>query len=118
MSKTMKAVLLSALVFPGAGHLSLKKYVPGLALLAVAASGLYFIVSKAIEHAMKVVEQIEVGTVFDIAAITELASQQAANMQGELLSVATLVIIIAWVIGIIDCYRLGRALDKKNEPTS
>ena len=62
MKKSTKAFLLSALVFPGAGHLSLKKFVPGFALLAVTLTSLYYVVTTAVDHAMKVIEQIDVET--------------------------------------------------------
>lgn len=117
MKKSTKAFLLSALVFPGAGHLSLKKFVPGFALLAVTFTSLYYVVTTAVDHAMKVIEQIDVETaLLDPDAITELAMQQPLGADAGMINMATMAIIIAWLIGVVDSYRLGRKADRLAEP--
>jgi len=109
MSKQVKAVVLSAFVFPGAGHFFLKKYIPGTVLAGIALVSLYFIISRTVEKALEITDKIQRGEVqLDIAAITELVSRQPTGTNSELLNIAGTALIISWLIGIADSYRLGR----------
>ena len=113
MTKPIKAVMLSALVFPGAGHLFLKKYVSGTVFAGITVASLYFIISRTVERALEIVDKIQRGEVqLDIAAITELVSKQPAD--ANLLNFTWTVLIIAWVIAIGDSYRVGRGQAKKD----
>ncbi|MFA9420002.1 MAG: hypothetical protein ACERLB_07605 [Gammaproteobacteria bacterium] len=113
MTKPIKAVMLSALVFPGAGHLFLKKYVSGTVFAGITVASLYFIISRTVERALEIVDKIQRGEVqLDIAAITELVSKQPAD--ANLLNFTWTVLIIAWVIAIGDSYRVGRGQAKND----
>jgi TM2 domain-containing membrane protein YozV len=116
MKKSTKAVLLSAFVFPGAGHLYLKKYVPGCILAGVSLVGIYYLVTKTVERAWEIAEKIQSGAVqLDATTIAELVSQQSAGTDAQLTNIATLAIIICWVFGIIDSYRVGRVRGKNEQ---
>lgn len=113
MKKSTKAALLSALIFPGAGHLFLKKYIQAIALAGTAFSAAYYLVSKSVEQAMLIVEKLESGVIQpDAAAITELLEKQATGPDAQALDIATAIIIISWLIGIISSYLTGCAQDK------
>lgn len=114
MKKITKAVLLSAFVFPGIGHLYLKKRMAGSVLIGVSFAAIYYLMSTIIEHALQIAEKIQSGEVQpDVVAITELLSKQSAGAESQLQNIATAVIVICWVIGIVDSYRLGSAQNKK-----
>lgn len=114
MKKSTKAVLLSAFVCPGVGHIYLKKYIPGVVLVGASLVGIYYLISKAVERSLQIIEQIQSGNVqIDVAAITELVSKQSTGTEAQLLNIATVVIIICWLIGIIDSYRVGCVQYKK-----
>jgi len=99
-------------VFPGTGHLYLKKYIPGLLLALCAATATYVIVSNAVEMALEVVEQIQNGSVpLDVGTITELASQQSSAADGST-NIAVIVLFLCWITGILDSYRVGYMLEK------
>ena len=116
MKKSIKAALLSAFVFPGVGHIYLKKYIPGMVLVGVSLAGIYYLTSKAVDRALQIVEKIQSGDVpLDVTAITELVSKQASGAEAQLLNIATTVIFICWIIGIIDSYRIGREQDKNEK---
>lgn len=109
MNKPVKAALLSALVFPGAGHFFLKKYIPGGILAGTAGVALYVLVSRAVARAVQITDKIQRGEVeLDVASIAELVSNHPAGPEGQLLSIATTALLISWVIGIVDSYRVGR----------
>jgi hypothetical protein len=110
MKKSTKAVLLSAFVFPGSGHVLLKKYVLGIVLIGVSLASTYYMVSKTVEETMQIVEQIQSGYVQpDAAAIEELVAKRSTGTDAYLIDIAMYIFIICWLIGIIDSYRVGRA---------
>ncbi len=113
MSKSMRAALLSAFVFPGVGHFFLKKYVAGTLLAGAAFASLYLVISNTVERALQISDKIQRGEVqLDVAAITELISQQPTGTEAQFLNIASGVLIISWLIGIVDSYRVGRMQDK------
>jgi len=114
MTKTSKAVLLSALVFPGAGHFYLKKKITGIVLVGLALFGLYSIVATILGRAQQIADKIVSGEIQpDMTIIAELVTNQSAGNPSQSLNMATIVLIIAWVIGMVDSYRVGRLTDKK-----
>jgi len=115
MKKSTKAVLLSAFVFPGAGHIFLKKYISGVILVGASFAGIYLLISKTIERALEITEKIQSGDIRpDIATIAEIISKQPTGTEAQLLKYATAVLVICWLIGIIDSYRVGCVRDKSD----
>ena len=109
MKKSTKAALLSAFVFPGIGHLYLKRYVAGVLLASASFASIYYLIAKAIERAFEISAKIQNGDVqLDVEAITALVSQQSSGADARLLNIATTAFIICWLIGIVDSYRAGR----------
>lgn len=112
MKISTKAVLLSAFVFPGAGHIYLKKRTQGVALIGASCAVIYYLMSRAVEKALEITEMIQSGDVpLDVEAITELVSRQSTGNESQLINIATAAFIICWLIGIIGSYRLGRERD-------
>ena len=114
MKISMKAALLSALVFPGVGHIYLRRIVPGLALAGTSLAAVAYLVNNAFETALRISEQIQSGAVpIDMQAITELVSSQSSGADVMLQNLATAALIICWLFGIFDAYRVGRLRDQK-----
>ena len=110
MTKSIKAALLSAFVFPGVGHLFLKKLISGSLLVCAAFLSAYVVISKSVERALLITEQILSGEIMpDATAITDLISKQPAGDDALLLNVAWGVLFITWLIGIVGSYIAGRA---------
>ncbi|PCH60232.1 MAG: hypothetical protein COC05_04985 [Gammaproteobacteria bacterium] len=115
MNRSIKSALLSAFIFPGAGHIFLKKYFIGAILTGAACGALYVIVSKSLERAMLIVDKIENGEVqLDIATIAELVSKQPIGDDAQLLNISAAALVICWVVGVVDTYRVGRLQDRKS----
>jgi hypothetical protein len=113
MATSMKAALLSALVLPGAGHFFLKRHIRGIILACATIASLYFLISGVVKKAQHIVEKVQRGEVLlDVAAITELVSAQPADSEMHIITLASYVLLIAWLIGIIDAYRIGRIQNK------
>jgi len=112
MKKSTKAVLLSGLVFPGLGHLYLKRWMVGAILFVIAASASWYIGTVVMETATVIVEKIQSGAVTsDIDTITRLAAEQSSGTE-QAIKLAKIVWLACWVIGIVGSWWQGRAQDK------
>ena len=70
-------------------------------------------VTTTVERAWEIAEKIQSGAVqLDATTVAELVSQQSAGTDSQIVNIAALAIIICWIIGIIDSYRVGRVRDK------
>ena len=115
MNRQLKAVLMSALVYPGAGHFTLKQYVPCFALAGVFSLPLYLVISEIIDKTNKIVEQITSGEIpLDIAAITAAVSNMISGPEAQHLSLKINILIFVWVIAILDAYRVGKVKNEDN----
>ena len=113
MKSSTKAVLLSALLLPGAGHIFLKKYIIGVGLVTLSFALIIYIVTDAVNKALNIVSSIENGNLqMDVEKITELVARQSSETDTQLLSYMMAAIVICWIVGVVDSYRLGRIKDK------
>jgi hypothetical protein len=109
MSRLTTAVVLSALVLPGAGHLYLKQPGRGIALIGVSLVCLWVIVAQAMQQASAVLVKLESGGgALDAGQLSDLVAQASSSSGSGAVTVATLALIGCWLIGIVDAYRLGR----------
>jgi len=66
-----------------------------------------------LESAQRIAEQIQSGEgPLDIAEISALLAEQPAGSDSQLFNIASAVFIVAWLVGIFDSYRTGRAMSK------
>lgn len=109
MSKSLKASLLSGLVFPGAGQLYLKKYRMASILVIITLACLSFLVMEAIEQAMNILEEIEAtGAAVNPENIMQMSARAANAADTATTTIATLSIALCWFVGIVDAYRSGK----------
>ncbi|MES2369101.1 MAG: DUF6677 family protein [Pseudomonadota bacterium] len=115
MSRSTTAVLLSALVLPGAGHLYLKHYPRGIALIAISLACLWIFMDRAMQQASIVLDQVasEVGAV-DVGQLSNLVTQTSNGPDSLVVTAASLVLAGCWVIGIVDAYRIARNQQNRN----
>jgi hypothetical protein len=114
MKKSIKAALLSAFVLPGVGHFFLKKYITGSILAVAALPGLYSIIVTTIEKALKIANQIQTSNIpLSIEEISALVSQQVLQSEAQQMNIALFALLSAWVIAIVDAYRVGNIQDKQ-----
>lgn len=119
MRQSIKAALLSGLVFPGAGHASLKRYQRGLVFFTPAMVALLYLVRHAMEQAYSIVDKIEQGVVpLDANAISALIAAPPDDATQLILTLASWAITVCWIAGIVDSYRLGRIADRTKQPDS
>jgi hypothetical protein len=112
---SIKAALLSGLVFPGVGHLYLRRYLRGVLLVAGAAALSYFMISVALDSAFDIAGKIQSGDVPpNVESISDLVSKDSQSNEYST-DIATTALFALWVIGILDSYREGRLRDKSKE---
>lgn len=112
MKDTLKAVLLSGLVFPGLGQLIQKRYRLAIPLMLVTLGGLLVIVVVSIRQALTVVEQIQSRGLIDLADITDAATRAAAGANTPGVNLATGLVVVCWLVGIIDAWLSGRKRER------
>jgi len=112
MKRSIKAALISGLVFPGLGHIYLKKYLVGAVLLFVAGVSVYSLSVAAIDTALSVAKEIEAGEVsINEDAIGRLIEQKSQG-SAKAMNLSLVVLMLSWVIGIVDSYRVGRGKER------
>ena len=112
MNNSLKGALLSGLIFPGLGQVRLKHYKRGIVLMFTVFASLMVIVLKAVQHAFTILEKIELeGGVIDIKTITDAATQASSTSDSLIYNLGLLLIVICWVFGIVDAYRIGKTKD-------
>ncbi|MBY0239054.1 MAG: hypothetical protein K2X55_07050 [Burkholderiaceae bacterium] len=107
MKQSLKAALMSGLVFPGLGQiLFLKKPARGCIFLIPSLVSLFYILHVAYEQATLLAAQITNGTLaFDV---TVLAAQIAASrVNGPTMTAATLACVLCWSASILDAILFG-----------
>lgn len=121
MKRSVKAVLLSALVFPGAGHFYLKKRLRGMVLMVVSVGALCYVIFEIVQRAIVVCEMVIVDQIpMDLMAMTKMILNSSSRMETVLMSVMSWLIGVTWIAGIVDSLMIGRKLDGVNaeQPTS
>ena len=116
MKNSLKGALLSGLVFPGLGQVVLKRYWRGFVLMLTVMACLYVMIVTAVQQAYAILDTIETqGGSPDSDTISRAAAQAAAASDSPVITVASLLIIACWIIGIVDAYRIGKQKDLKGQ---
>lgn len=110
MSRAATAVILSALVLPGAGQLYLKRIWRGGMFASVSLACLWVIVAEVLGRTSAVFAQIESGAgTLDISQIAGLAAQASHGAGEGRLTLATLLLGLCWVASVVDACLASRA---------
>lgn len=117
MGNALRGALMSALVFPGLGHVVLKRYRRGFVLMLAVLVCLVGIVTEAAKKAVAIMDRVQYeGGAIDIAAISEAAQQASVSSDSCVINVAFLLMALCWVFGIVDAYRIGKIMDAAGTP--
>lgn len=118
MKHSLKAALLSALIFPGMGHVALKRYGRGAVLMLTVLVSLSVVVVNAVQQAFAILEKIESeGGIISLRTIQDAATQ-ASTTSGVMLNLLSLFIVLCWIVGVVDAYRIGKKRDIAEGSTS
>ena len=109
MNKPMKGALLSALIFPGVGQISIGHKKRGWLIIFVSCIFLYLMISEVIQQASSLVEKIQKsGVPLDYESISNKTSELVSFSDNSLLNTLLMLLIISWIASVIDAYILGK----------
>lgn len=111
METQKKAVLLSALVFPGLGQITLKRYKIAVVIMLAVGISFYKMVSIALEQANAIVNKISMqGGVLDMQAIANATAQATSSTGNSTFNFYLWTIIACWLISLVDAWLAGGAV--------
>lgn len=110
---------MSGLIFPGLGQVFLKHYKRGAVIILTVLVSLSIVVVIAVQQALAILEKIESeGGAISMSTISD-AGTQASTTSGSLtFNLALLLIILCWIIGVVDAYRIGKKKDIEEGSTT
>ena len=107
MNRAVNAALISALVFPGAGHLYLKRGARACLFLLPTLVAVMVWLNDAMAQASAIAAQIMAGTMSaDPVAIAASLEQHGGS---TLTTLAVTVMVVCWIGATLDAWMLGRA---------
>ena len=111
-SNAWKGAFLSGAVFPGLGQLAFKRYGRGIVLMLTTLASLVVLVVIAVQRAFAILEEIaSEGGAMDMSTILSAATEASTSSDSLIFTVALLFLIVCWIAGVIDAYRIGRKID-------
>jgi hypothetical protein len=117
MKKTIKAALLSGLVFPGFGQLTLKRYKRGILIILLVCIAVLIIAGMATHTAYEILKkELQYGIV-DFSRLLDLAHHYSKGKNPYYYACITL-IICCWAYSIIDALIFGDRKTDKTEASS
>jgi hypothetical protein len=112
MNNSLKGALLSGLIFPGLGQVALKHYKRGAIIIIAVLVSLSIVVVEAVQYALAILEKIQPeGGAISMSTIADAATQASTASGSLTFNLAFLLVILLWVIGAIDAYRIGKKKD-------
>lgn len=116
MDRSLKAVLLSTLLYPGSGHFFLKKKLAGCIFIVLFSTPLFFLLNEIITKTNQVIAQIETGHIpFDIVSITAALTDITSGNNAQALTIKIYFMTAIWIISALDAYRLSRHQETTNQ---
>jgi uncharacterized membrane protein len=112
MNNSLKGAFLSGLIFPGLGQVVLKHYKSGAVIMLTVLVSLSIVVVIAVQHALAILEKIESeGGAISMSTISDAATQASTTSGSLTLNLSLLLVILCWIIGVVDAYRIGKKKD-------
>lgn len=107
MKARTRAILMSALLFPGLGHLALRRPMRGCLFMVPTLLAIGFLLRTTLALADQIVAEINSGALpFDLGRIVERI--HAAGADDATLNAAALVMLLCWIGSVADAWWLER----------
>jgi hypothetical protein len=72
---------------------------------------------KSIQMALSILEKIgSKGEMVDIRAISNAATQASTSSDSLIVNFFMVLVILCWIIGVVDAYRIGKEKDLEKQP--
>ena len=106
-SRSLTALLLSALVFPGAGQIFLKRRARALLFIVPTLVAAIYIVRTVLQPATEMANQLVSAGVMPDPLVIAAQLEQAGTTSG-MVEGAVYVMLFCWIAAAVDAWRLGR----------
>jgi len=119
MKVSYKAALLSALVFPGVGHLYLKRRLRGLVILFFVVTGLGYLIWSATAAVLDRLDDVMArapGGATNLKALSEIVGS-TISATDPYLDAVFYIIVCLWIFSVIDAYRIGKQREFQGKGT-
>ena len=112
MKKSIKAALVSVLVFPGTGHFVVRRPLRGLFYLVPALVATAFLVNYTLNRSFSIMDRVLSGEVaMEPAAIRQMLEEAPPRNTALMLQAAGFVLAGCWILGSLDAYVLGSRME-------
>ena len=120
MKVSYKAALLSLFVFPGVGHLYLKRYWRGLVIMFLFFTGSGYMIWSVTVSVLNRFDDVMVMIEGNAQNLQDLPDIVGSKMftTGLYQEVVSYGIICLWIFAVIDAYRIGRQRELQDKETS
>lgn len=111
MNRTTKAVLFSTLIFPGSGHMVVRKWQRGLLFMIPVLIAMWVYIKYSVKQAAIVVDKLMSGEVApDPIAIAKMLHEGPESGGLMLLAISVYAILALWVLAAIDVFIVARKI--------
>jgi hypothetical protein len=115
MSNTLKGILFSALIFPGAGQIILARYRRGAMFFGVAfTSGVLSLAAVVRQAVVMLQEVVDHGGVVNFSKVMSILTEASTYTSSILMTGSFLILFCCWVFSVVDAWRIGKELDQKS----
>ncbi len=119
MKNSLKGAFWSGLIFPGLGQIILKHYKRGAVIMITVLVCMSVFIVKVVQHALDILEKIQSqGGVISMSTISNAVTQASTTSGNLTLNIVLLLVILCWIIGVVDAYRIGKIKDIEEGSTS
>ena len=109
MNQSVKAALLSALILPGLGQISLGYKKRGGLIIGFIAVLFFIIVNNIMKISHEVINKMQQnGLAMDVETISKMTSEQVGFSDNLFLNITLILLIVTWLASILDAYLLGK----------
>jgi len=108
MKTSTKAALLSALIYPGIGQIVYHAYRRAIALILSFSVAAYFYIEEVMSKYQPLIDKVKSGEIaLDAQALANEMYINPIVLDPLLVSTLTYILLICWLVGIVDAYRIG-----------
>jgi len=116
VKKSLKAALLSGLVFPGVGYFAVRRPARGVVTVVLSGVCLVYLIKVALAQATVLMDRIMTGDVpIDASGIHNLVATTSAASNTGMVNLASLMLTVCWLVSVVDGYRIGQQEDAQGE---
>ena len=111
MTKNTKALIFSALVFPGLGQLFLARYKSAILFIGSALTAFIFILTNVMSTASAIADKIVAGKMSpEYSDIRKAILDQQANSDSQIVTLMMYLLISVWLLSVLDILRLRKTM--------